>query len=949
MTRILQYAPWCKLFIITDRPYDREHRLSQLPKKVDDFLNRLNASLDGKSGTVEIDTKKLADLFDPGMKRQLYDVSKDIITGSVNLRINQMSTLQVTLANPNGKYLNVFMPNDMIILFLKRIEPIQVFTGYIDEVPIMTGRGKEAISITASCTLKKLNNVFWNPRLNYWIALQNQRINEYATPEEILHWLVEDIGGFDPSDVYIQPFKDVEFWKQLLQYTSGGLFGNNFSNMFGYSSTGSNLVSDPSELRNPNLIDPIKLRDYLLKIKSPMAVAVFHYYMAGRVYNINPALIVAMAGQETSFGKNPKACNNNGANFNYWGIKYPGDKSEATRAFRITRSARRSPEGDYYASYPNDQMAAMHIAYILSKSYLDKNGSYYVDGTIRGISGVWTWGKKGAVNTTWANNVEKYYSDIMQACRIGESTVKPKINASGYVVNPARDGGVFPIPSNYQYRYRNDWGEPRGGGTRRHKGNDIFAKMGTPAVAVYSGKVIFKPYPSYGHNAGNTILLYPDYDPSGKTYFAYMHMQGFAPNLKSGDKVQVGQVIGYVGDTGNAKGGEPHIHFEFHPGGGPAVNPYEFLVSHDPAKTGGAGSVTVDQEAILRGLNPIITLNQLPSAQDVSFALGGVYQLMVSERLLSHILEVANYGMYIVMSDGRGRFIAKWADFFGEEKDAEGKTGPHFRIEDIEIIDFRVNVNDINLVTHQFVIPDSAWDGTINEDDWFSVSSSAFVTNSGIPASALDTTTKINELIIPFLGRIVREATEDTLKGKMTAEEFNQLNQLNNLPLGVACASIISDRIGIFKDSEWRPEEFIEKYGYRPAIDESLICSNVAQAQFLAEYKLREKWANLVRGSINTTFLPEVRPGMIVEIPSKKMQFFVESVSHTFGVSFGSSMNLIAGVFLDAEKGKKNPFISKTKNIYEAISLDSHPVGKVGSLFGLERLIPWVGSTKEEK
>ena len=114
------------------------------------------------------------------------------------------------------------------------------------------------------------------------------------------------------------------------------------------------------------------------------------------------------------------------------------------------------------------------------------------------------------------------------------------------------------------------WGAPRSGG-RTHQGVDILAPTGTPIYAVQGGTITKVQYDYKGSLAGNAIWLTA---PDG-TYFFYAHLSAFANGVGKGTTVNAGATIGYVGSTGNA--GVPHLHFEVHPRGGSAVNPYPIV------------------------------------------------------------------------------------------------------------------------------------------------------------------------------------------------------------------------------------------------------------------------------------------------------------------------------------------------------------------------------------
>lgn len=113
----------------------------------------------------------------------------------------------------------------------------------------------------------------------------------------------------------------------------------------------------------------------------------------------------------------------------------------------------------------------------------------------------------------------------------------------------------------------NDWGFPRGGGTRYHEGNDLFVSKGAPVLAPVGGTVEFKT----GAIGGLQFRLMGE---DGVVYIG-THMDKFG---KDGN-VKAGDTIGYVGNTGNAVGTRPHLHFGMYYKGTP-VNPYPTLVRH---------------------------------------------------------------------------------------------------------------------------------------------------------------------------------------------------------------------------------------------------------------------------------------------------------------------------------------------------------------------------------
>jgi murein DD-endopeptidase MepM/ murein hydrolase activator NlpD len=144
---------------------------------------------------------------------------------------------------------------------------------------------------------------------------------------------------------------------------------------------------------------------------------------------------------------------------------------------------------------------------------------------------------------------------------------------------------VFPVLGSSEFT--NDFGAPRAQGP--HQGIDILAPRHALALAVEPGRVRF-----YTGSSRAGCMLYLD-GASGTTYL-YIHLNNdltagndnrgkcvngvaFPRGLKPGARVSAAQPVGFVGDSGDADGVHPHLHFELHPHGGPAANPYRFLLA----------------------------------------------------------------------------------------------------------------------------------------------------------------------------------------------------------------------------------------------------------------------------------------------------------------------------------------------------------------------------------
>ncbi|MGH3020299.1 MAG: choice-of-anchor P family protein, partial [Gaiellaceae bacterium] len=144
--------------------------------------------------------------------------------------------------------------------------------------------------------------------------------------------------------------------------------------------------------------------------------------------------------------------------------------------------------------------------------------------------------------------------------------VRPEITDRGY---------VFPVygPASFT----DDFAAARAT-TGWHHGNDIFAQLGAPVLAVTDGTLLLVGWNDVG---GNRVWLR---DADGNEFY-YAHLSAFSPLAREGVQVKAGDVIGFVGTTGDAVGTPPHLHFEIHPrdllwmGYDGVVNPYPYLTA----------------------------------------------------------------------------------------------------------------------------------------------------------------------------------------------------------------------------------------------------------------------------------------------------------------------------------------------------------------------------------
>lgn len=169
-------------------------------------------------------------------------------------------------------------------------------------------------------------------------------------------------------------------------------------------------------------------------------------------------------------------------------------------------------------------------------------------------------------------------NDVKWSARSDDSvriSLQPMLNDSSvYHVKVYKQPAYhFPVMGKGNSAIQSFWDADRDGGARRHEGIDIFAARGTPVVAVADGRVGFAG--ERGRLGGKQVWL-----REKKLGFSIYYAHLDSTIVHTGDRLQLGDTLGFVGNTGNAAGGPPHLHFGVYGNGG-AVDPLTFVKKID--------------------------------------------------------------------------------------------------------------------------------------------------------------------------------------------------------------------------------------------------------------------------------------------------------------------------------------------------------------------------------
>lgn len=190
----------------------------------------------------------------------------------------------------------------------------------------------------------------------------------------------------------------------------------------------------------------------------------------------------------------------------------------------------------------------------------------------------------------------------------------------------------FPVEGASERNVQSIFGDARDGGRRDHHGVDIFAPRGTPVVAAADGTIRSVNTTTIG---GRVIWLA---DASVGQSLYYAHLDDW--NVRNGQQVKAGDVIGYVGNTGNARTTPPHLHFGIYSGG--PVDPMPFIRASDSTPPSVAGPLVGGWARVSRGSTPLRAAGG-----------DGTASIVLPASTAVRVLAVAGSRYRVALPDGR--------------------------------------------------------------------------------------------------------------------------------------------------------------------------------------------------------------------------------------------------------------------------------------------------------
>ena len=853
-------------------------------------------------------------------QNKIYNLSPDIVSGSVTRYINQESKATIVLRNRYKKWLrdpdnkkSIFLPMDMITIWLQRVagKPIQVFTGYLDTVPYYQMYPGNC-QLEATCTLKKLATTYFDPgttffqnwisHLKGWVMLPDgtavnqagrtqvptndpgQNLNDGGFAQMINDFMIQ-IANWRPSWVNVDqlnpkiPQLAANLYARIDKQDQSALQGlaTIMNNVLGVS-----FNSAANQANNPN--GPSTIPN---QVASSMTIM----RKLGSDKDI-PLVALATAAQLGSGFKPDYNQNYNGNDT--WGYGLYGLKPQLTSVSRRSNSHRggaTTVEATTIDGYTKKEMMNVTtattdmIARLRSADVARGPGTFNSQVKQGDFKSLKNW-LELALDTTFADSTfsgavgtAQTYMGAWGAAHPGEYTNEPLISkmvpdkvsrltwGSDEVVKYRTEGDDQQIYKSV-YAGTNDALAPYYWMARSNY-KTLRLQASLPGVTIKPNVLIMSGNINEIEGLAHSLGPHTRKDSNGKKALQSVTTTGSGITIWENGVAQTHGAVGSIPNRGSIVIETPTDAkiLAYPTWDGQAVSTHQVVLGQNPNSPTATGTATsggnrpdvrAEDVVAMSMASAFATQMEFPTNQIEAQLLTGYKAFENDITCLEGVDQFCQASLRNFMSLPNGQFLAFYPDYFG----AHGRQA-YWPIYDIEITNAGVQLSDIPLSTHVYATGDiTGADGQITILD--RIASHGAVT--------LDMPLLLRSFIQPGLG-----------------DQGENVNEMGWAPGNLRTAY-----------------DFYNHFGIRVYKEDVPIIRNTYYEFLYAWQRFMQKWAETFQTTIEFTFQPEVLAGGIVCFPQHNLQMFVKSVTHNFdyGSGFTTNAELMAPAAMDQHKRK---------------------------------------------
>lgn len=823
-------------------------------------------------------------------KSEILDISEDLVQGSVSIRTNALHTFQFQLQNTQRKYDGVIRPMDKVVVTMQRVgAPCRVFSGYLNNGPVFSVWPR-VLTLSATCTLKRLAYWYWDSGsaaamtlLNEWANtnVQGPAAAGAGTTQTTLNSISNADGGL--RDLVIALLTKVVGWpKGQIHvgeipndwFSFASAIGDDInkladeSKLLGQLGAGSSIGGAGSGGLSSNV--QLQAGSYggvtLNAEQAGNASIIYNVAATMKLTQHDASMGIGCAYQEAKLINVARGDRDSVGLFQQRPSQGWGTAAEcqdpvhaATTFFTRLKAVPGYETMPYTQAIQAVQRSAFPNAYapwqVMSDAVVTK-----LTGTANSISVAGTGGSPGspgspAPSGATGRNIAAFGYNLITAHAQANTPISYSLGGDDADTTPMANIKKLDCSSFVQWCYYQASNTHLARTSQDQQAACTWVVTDRSVLTNIKGAVLWNEPGHIELSLGNgwTVAAHTDGIPLG----FYGHVQvgisqdagafthaGLLPGVDYTDAATTQAAA----DALQRLTGRQHTvsNINEFPGDGSGTT--------QPGTAGGAN--TGDSAAqVFAALINIYTMGYAPSLGGVIYA--GPRALMNDEQILPFVANLMQASMRSWCSAPNGDFMAWFPDYFDIWNFAAKMV-----IQPIELMDFTVDWSDTNIVTHQYVV--------------------------GRPA---------NVAAVDQSSGALRETGSDP--GGITWEILSQ---------GIATMDFPQIFRAIFGQDATQEflTEYITRFGGRPNTQQVPQIQQGRPEFFMALYLFMQKWADQFTATIPVTFMPELWPGMIVQIPAFGFQAYVKNVTHNFSYGPGGSFTTQIEVCAPARMGDEN-------------------------------------------